>query len=499
MIPDIILVTLAAANLAFLLFIVGKLRQRNDGNLDKVLRDELRQEREESDRRARELREELAAAQVRANDSLVKTVNTLGVNQKELLDNLARATKAGAKAVQELTDKVKEDLSKQREQIQAQLLTIQKENEERFERVRVTLNERLKEISEEQSRNLNNVIKVQQEEQAKSRETLERKFLQIQESNEKKLDEMRKTVDEKLHETLEKRLGESFKLVSERLEAVQRGLGEMQNLATGVGDLKRVLVNVKERGTWGEYQLGSILADILTPKQYAKNVATKEGQETVEFAVKLPGHSDNQEQPVWLPIDAKFPRESYERLVDASIKADAKGVKTASKELCRAIEKMAKDVQEKYINPPISTDFAILFLPTEGLYAEVLRQPGLQDKLQQTYRILVAGPTTLSAILSSLRVGFQTLAIEKRASEVWQVLGAVKTEFGKFGGMLDRVKSQINTVSNTLDTASTRTRAMERKLREVEEIPAEKAGNILGVEADFPDLSNDNEEEDTAT
>lgn len=496
MIFDIILILLATATFVLLLLIMVRLRTTETVDLGKVLREELRQEREEADRRARALREELAAAQARANDSLVTVVNTLGTNQKELLDSLVRATKEGSEFVQKLTVTVKEDLNKQREQIQAQLVTIQKENEARFDRVRLTLDERLKEIATEQNKHLNNVMKVQQDEQQKSRETLEQKFLQIQESNEKKLDEMRKTVDEKLHETLEKRLGESFKLVSERLEAVQRGLGEMQNLATGVGDLKRVLVNVKERGTWGEYQLGSILADILTPDQYEQNVATKEGRESVEFAVKLPGRNDTDGKPVWLPIDAKFPRESYERLVDASTKADADGVKVASDELRRAVEKMAKDVQEKYINPPVSTDFAILFLPTEGLYAEVLRQPGLQDMLQQKYRVLAAGPTTLSAILNSLRVGFQTIAIEKRASEVWQVLSAVKGEFGKFGGMLEKVKKQINTVSNTLDNASTRTRAMERKLRQVEEIPSGQADNILGIDTDLLGVESENENDE---
>ena len=317
-----------------------------------------------------------------------------------------------------------------------------------------------------------------------TRETLDMKFRAIQENNEKKLEEMRQTVDEKLHSTLEKRLGESFKLVSERLEAVQRGLGEMQALATGVGDLKRVLGNVKERGTWGEYQLGAFLEEILTPEQYARNVRTKEGRESVEFAVKLPGRGEGASEPVWLPVDSKFPKEAYERLVDASRSGDAEGASAASAELCRAVVKMAKDIQEKYINPPVSTDFAILFLPTEGLFAEVLRQPGLHDEIQQKQRVLIAGPTTLAAILNSLRVGFQTLAIEKRASEVWAVLGAVKSEFGKFGDVLDRVKKQINTVSNTLDESTRRTRAMERKLRTVQELPTGEALAVLELDAD---------------
>jgi DNA recombination protein RmuC len=255
----------------------------------------------------------------------------------------------------------------------------------------------------------------------------------------------------------------------------------MQTLATGVGDLKRVLGNVKERGTWGEYQLGAILSEILTPDQYSQNVRTKEGRESVEYAVKLPGKSNDLGSPVWLPIDAKFPKEAYERLVEAARVADSYGVEAATGELRRAVTKMAKDIQDKYINPPVSTDFAILFLPTEGLYAEVLRQSGLHDEVQQKHRVLIAGPTTLSAILNSLRVGFQTLAIEKRASEVWTVLGAVKTEFGKFGDVLDRVKKQINTVSNTLDESAKRTRSMERRLRDVEQLPGDQAEAVLAL------------------
>ncbi len=312
----------------------------------------------------------------------------------------------------------------------------------------------------------------------------ERKLAEIQASNEQRLDAMRQLVDEKLQTTLEQRLGESFRLVGERLEAVQRGLGEMQALANGVGDLKRILVNVKERGTWGEYQLGAILEDILTPGQYEANVRITEGREQVEYAVKLPGRG--RDAPVWLPIDAKFPKESYERLVEAAAAADAAGVQSASAELRTVVTRMAQDIQRKYICPPASTDFAILFLPTEGLYAEVLRLPGLHDTLQRKHRVLVAGPTTLAAVLNSLRVGFQTLAIEQRAGEVWQVLGAVKTEFGTFSNYLDLIKRQIQTVSNTLDLSSRRTRAMQRKLRSVEELPRDEAGALLGLPGDGP-------------
>ena len=306
----------------------------------------------------------------------------------------------------------------------------------------------------------------------------------LQESNEKKLEQMRQTVDEKLQSTLEKRLGESFKIVGDQLEAVQRGLGEMQSLATGVGDLKKVLTNVKARGTWGEYQLGNILEQILTPDQYAKNVKPKESSdEIVEYAVRLPGH-DNSSQ-VWLPIDSKFPQESYIRLKDASEKSDTDAIEKASAELIRAIKKSAKDISDKYIDPPHTTDFAIMFLPTEGLYAEIVRQPGILDDLQHQ-RIVVAGPTNLSAILSSLSMGFRTLAIENRSSEVRKILSAVKTEFSAFGDVLSKVKTQLDRASGTIDKAGVRTRAMQKKLKDVEELPTEDSTKILGFSSEKP-------------
>ena len=306
----------------------------------------------------------------------------------------------------------------------------------------------------------------------------------LQESNEKKLEQMRQTVDEKLQSTLEKRLGESFKIVGDQLEAVQRGLGEMQSLATGVGDLKKVLTNVKTRGTWGEYQLGNILEQILTPDQYAKNVKPKESSdEIVEYAVRLPGH-DNSSQ-IWLPIDSKFPQESYIRLKDASEKSDTDAIEKASAELIRTIKKSAKDISDKYIDPPHTTDFAIMFLPTEGLYAEIVRQPGMLDDLQHQ-RIVVAGPTNLSAILSSLSMGFRTLAIENRSSEVRKILSAVKTEFSAFGDVLSKVKTQLDRASGTIDKAGVRTRAMQKKLKDVEELPTEDSTKILGFSSEKP-------------
>ncbi|HIF63291.1 MAG TPA: DNA recombination protein RmuC [Deltaproteobacteria bacterium] len=315
------------------------------------------------------------------------------------------------------------------------------------------------------------------------RGTLEERLREMQEGNAKKLDEMRQTVDEKLQGTLEKRLGESFKLVSERLEAVQKGLGEMQELAGGVRDLKSVLTNVKARGTWGEVQLGALLEQVLTPSQYDRNVKTREGSDDlVEFAVRLPGSRDEPDSCVWMPIDSKFPQEDYLRLVDAADRADAEGVAEASKALVRVVKKSAADIAGKYLDPPRTTDFAILFLPTEGLYAEVIRQPGLVEDLQSSHRVTVAGPSTLLAQLNALRMGFRTLAIEERSSEVWKVLGAVKSEFGKFGDVLAKVKKQLNTAASTIEQTETRTRAMERKLRSVEELPDARDGQLLGLD-----------------
>lgn len=314
------------------------------------------------------------------------------------------------------------------------------------------------------------------------RQALNDRVKELQESNEKKLEEMRKTVDEKLHETLEKRLSESFKNVSDELQKVYTGLGEMKNLATGVGDLKKVLTNVKSRGTWAEIQLGALLEQILSPGQFDKNVKViPSSDELVEFAVKLPGPDGNRDMCVWLPIDSKFPQEDYVRLQEAAESGDKDEVKRAESALKTAIEKAAKDIATKYIAPPHSTDFAIMFLGTEGLYAEALRIPGLTDTLQQKYRIVIAGPTTISAILNSLRMGFQALAFEQRATEVWRVLGAVKTEFGKFGGVLDKVKKQLQTVSNTIDQTGARTRAIERSLKTVSELPEAEATDLLAI------------------
>jgi DNA recombination protein RmuC len=409
---------LLAISTLLLIVVLIKLKTNASSGVEEAIRKELRLGREESAKAAKDLREEVSAGQKFSLDTMVRTIGEMGKSQNDQLNSIARL-------IRELTES----------------------NRTGIEKLSTTIDTQLK---------------------------------HLQESNEKKLDQMREMVDEKLQTTLEKRLGQSFKLVSERLEAVQHGLGEMQNLATGVGDLKRVLTNVKARGTWGEVQLGALLEQILTPDQYDKNVSTRgDSQERVEYAIRLPGQDDNPESCVWMPIDSKFPQEDYLKLVEAADTADGDAVQKAIAALLRSVHSSAKEIRDKYLNPPATTDFAIMFLPTEGLYAEVLRQPGQVEKIQQDYRIVVAGPTTLSAILSSLRVGFRTLAIEKRSSEVWKVLAAVKTEFGKFGYVLKTVKKQLNAASNTIDQTGVRTRVMERKLRTVQELPSKESTEIL--------------------
>lgn len=358
-----------------------------------------------------------------------------------------------------------------RRQLQAQGLVGREEQSRGLKQFADSMNQALARLTESNAARMQEV-----------RATLEAKIKDLQADNGARLEEMRKTVDEKLHATLETRLTASFQQVSERLERVHQGLGEMQQLALGVGDLKRVLTNVKTRGTWGEVQLEMLLEQVLTPEQYAKNVETIAGSGArVEFALKLPGQVEGG-APVWMPIDAKFPKEQYERLLDAAERADAEGVALAGRELERAVRGEAKTISEKYVSPPHTTDFAILFLPTEGLYAEVMRRPGLADDLQRTHRISIAGPSTLSALLNSLQMGFRTLALEKRSSEVWQVLGAVKTEFAKFGDVLAATKLTLERAAKNIESAETRSRQMARKLKTVEALPSEAAQLLLGPE-----------------
>jgi DNA recombination protein RmuC len=348
-----------------------------------------------------------------------------------------------------------------------------------FQRNREESNKTAKENRDELATSLNAFNKMTDDRLNKIRETVESRLKSLQEDNNQKLEKMRETVDEKLHKTLEQRLGESFKIVSERLEKVQKGLGEMQSLATGVGDLKRVLSNVKTRGVLGEYQLENILEQLLTPDQYAKNVKTKAGSDAfVEFAIKLPAKKD-EDRIVWLPIDSKFPIEDYQTLLEAYEEVNTASLESIQKELAKKIKNFARDIRDKYIDPPNTTDFAIMFLPIEGLYAEILRDSVLFESLQREYRIVITGPTTLSALLNSLQMGFRTLAIEKRSSEVWEILAAVKTEFGKFGDILDKTKKKLQEASHAVDSAGERSRAIERKLKHVQELPAKQTNKLL--------------------
>ncbi|NMA69607.1 MAG: DNA recombination protein RmuC [Desulfitobacterium sp.] len=332
------------------------------------------------------------------------------------------------------------------------------------------------------AKQMNNLTQNNEQKLEHLRQTVEERLFLIQQDNAQKLELMRNTVDEKLTSTLENRLGESFKLVSERLEEVHQGLGEMQSLASGVGDLKKVLTNVKTRGTWGEVQLGNLLEQILTPEQFATNVATKKGsRERVEFAIKIPS-KEKDSTFIYLPIDAKFPLEDYQRLLDAQDAGDPSLVAEYQKSLEQRIKIEARSIRDKYISPPSTTDFGILFLPTEGLYAEVLRRPGLADSLQRDYKVVIAGPTTLAALLNSLQMGFRTLAIEKRSGEVWNLLSAVKTEFGKFTDILDKTQKKLQEASNTIESAARRSRSISRKLKNVETISVKESAAMLDTE-----------------
>jgi DNA recombination protein RmuC len=364
-------------------------------------------------------------------------------------------------------------------ELRAELSRMRGENSANLNHFAQTLQTQLASLAGVQSERLSTLTQSNEQRLEAVRATVEQRLDVLRNDNAQKLEQMRVTVDEKLHATLEQRLGESFKLVSDRLEQVHKGLGEMQSLATGVGDLKKVLTNIKTRGTWGEVQLENLLEQMLTPAQYEKNVVTRPGRsERVEFAIRLPGRGE-QSAPCWLPIDAKFPLEDFQRLQDAQDRTDAAAVDQYGKALEDRVRKQARDMHEKYIEAPHTTDFALLYLPVESLYAEVLRRPGLADTLQREHQVTLAGPTTLAAILNSLQMGFRTLAIEQRSGEVWRLLGAVKTDFSRFGDLLARTKKQLDSVSNTLADAEVRTRSIERKLRGVEALPEAESAQLL--------------------
>lgn len=472
---------------------------------ERLLREEIAQNREESSSSARQTREEMDRKLGGFGDSLQTRLAEIARLQQDQLGRFSEQLST-------LTQSNEQKLEKMREAVELRLGLLQTENGRRLDQMREEVGHNGKRQRDEIAASLkgfnDSILKgmgemaggqkhqleafaLQLGKLTESNETklealrqaVDGKLRQIQEDNAKQLDQMRATVDEKLQGTLEKRLGESFQQVSERLEQVHKGLGEMHVLAVGVGDLKRVLTNVKTRGAWGEIQLAALLEQILTADQYERNVQTKEtSSEMVEFAIKLPGRGDDDRDVVWLPIDAKFPTEDFQRLVDAEEKADAEAAGEASRLLAIRIKGCAKDICDKYLNPPKTTDFGIMFLPTEGLYAEVVRRTGLVETIQRECRVIVAGPTTLAALLNSLQMGFRSLAIQKRSSEVWKLLGAIKAEFGKYGDILDAVKKKLDQASNTMDDAAKRSRAIERKLRNVQELPGEETQALLADE-----------------
>ncbi|MDE2593965.1 MAG: DNA recombination protein RmuC [Burkholderiales bacterium] len=475
---------LLALNLALLLWMALRPARQNDEAVLKLGVDLSNELRQRSEQLERSLRDELTRS---AGGTRQELGSTLGLFQQTLVTQQGDATRTQneqldsfrtqlAAMQQGLSDSLRDTTHQQgqqasalREAQSAALARFNEAQEAALRRLGEGVSEQLRVLSEANERRLTEV-----------RTTVETRLQALQSDNEKKLEQMRQTVDEKLHATLEARLGESFKQVAERLELVHRGLGEMQRLASDVGSLNRVLNNVKTRGIFGEVQLAGLLEQVFTPEQYAVNVETVPGSGArVEFAIRLPGKGGDADHPLWLPIDAKFPREDYERLLDAQERADVAAVDTAGKAIEQRLRQEARTIKDKYLAPPHTADFAILFVPTEGLYAEALRRPGLVEAMQREYRVMLAGPTTLLATLNSLQMGFRTLALEKRSSEVWQVLGAVKTEFAKFGDVLAKTRKKLDEASNVISSVETRTRVMGRALKQVEAMPDSQAQTLL--------------------
>ena len=515
-------VVLSIVNLIFIVLVLQRLKVIGEVQSDHSVQDQLRSFHEQVLRSEQEIKNEVRNTQTTISNTVVTNIGEFGNNLTAQVEGMRTTVDSRFQNLQQSIetrlDKIRETVTNQLKNTVDTLVNtvgeLGKSQETQLANVRKTVHDRLEAMqssNEEKSENTYKTVITQMQTTADTlvntvgelgksqdtqlenvRKTVHDRLEAMQSSNEKKLDQMRDTVDEKLQSTLEKRLGESFNQVSKRLEEVQRGLGEMQELATGVGDLKRVLTNVKTRGTWGEVQLGALLEEIFTPDQYSSNVQLSEdSREEVEFAIRLPGKDDDPNSCVWLPIDSKFPLADYESIVDAADDADKDATERAMAAFLSTVRNEAKTISEKYIAPPLTTDFAIMFLPTEGLYAEVLRAPGEVAHLLHRYRVVVAGPTTLAAILNSLRMGFRTLAIEKRSSEVWEILAAVKTEFGKFGGVMDKLRKQLNTASKTVDETGTRTRAMERTLRTVEELPPEESTELLGLPGSDIEIARD--------
>jgi DNA recombination protein RmuC len=435
--------------------------------------------RAESATGAKQLREEVVTTLKSISETMATTMKDLAVAEKVQLEAFSGQIAALTKTSGEKLDGIRTESATGAKQLREEVIAALKGITEATTKTMGELSNVQKIQLEAMSSTIGKLSDTNEKKLEEVRVTVEGKLQIMQIDNAKQLDQMRQTVDEKLQGTLEKRLGESFKQVSERLEQVHKGLGEMQTLATGVGDLKKVLTNVKTRGTWGEVQLGALLGQVLNPDQFATNVATKGGGERVDFAIKLPGQGANNDETVWLPIDAKFPVEDYQRLIEAQERADVEGVETAGKQLENRVKTCARDISEKYLNPPKTTDFGILFLPIEGLFAEVIRRTALTEVIQRECRVVIAGPTTLWSILNSLQMGFRTLAIQKRSSEVWRLLAAVKTEWTKYGDILDSVQKKLQQASDTIEKAKTRSRAVGRKLKDVQELPAGEVTALL--------------------
>jgi len=460
--------------------------------LRQVLQAAAEAQRDQAERAARDLRTELQdsarAGRTELQGTLASFQQTLVAQSGDVARTQNEQIDTFRAQLATLQQQVVAALAQAGSQLALQGLAAREAQDGALQRLSATLTEQLLALSEANERR-----------QAELRQVVESRLTQLQQGNEAKLEQMRATVDEKLHATLEQRLGESFKQVADRLEQVHKGLGEMQTLARDVGSLNRVLTNVKTRGIYGEVQLAGLLEQVFTAEQYAANVATVPGSsERVEFAIRLPGQRADG-VPLWLPIDAKFPREDYERLLEAQDRADPVGVETAGKAIENRLKLEARSIREKYVSPPHTTDFGILFVPTEGLYAEALRRPGLLEALQREHKVMLVGPTTLLATLTSLQMGFRTLALEQRSAEVWEVLGAVKTEFGKFGDVLAKTKKKLDEASKTIDAAEVRTRAMARQLRGVESLPEPRAQALLpGLVAESADNADDSDDADDA-
>ncbi|MDR0295758.1 MAG: DNA recombination protein RmuC [Prevotellaceae bacterium] len=447
--------------------------------IEPAIREEFSISRNENQNAFKSNREELNNSFKLLSESLTKTVIDLSNAQKNQFDSYSARLSELTKSFDEKTKVLSEQLEKSAKDNRVEQVNSLKSFEDTFSKNVKDFNELQKQKFDDLANKQENIKKETEHKLKEIRETVEGKLNSIQEDNNKKLEEMRKTVDEKLQESVEKRFNESFKLITERLEAVHKGLGEMQTLATGVGDLKKVLTNVKTRGTFGEVQLGVILEQFLSPQQYIKNDHPDEENDrrVVEYSIKLPGKDTD--EPVLLPIDSKFPIEDYQRLLDA-YDNNTDAVEAISIQLGKTVEKCAKDISDKYIKPPKTTDFAILFVPTEGLYAEILRRPGFSENIQQKYRVMIAGPTNLAALLNSLQMGFRTLEVQKRSSEVWKILGAVKAQFDKFGTLLGKTKKKLQETVNVIDDAEKKSRTIEGKLRNVESLSEEQSIKILG-------------------